>query len=104
MNKQVNTEVKVFLILRPSGISVYDAARWEAAPPRPRAAEGACRGAPPSSVCPSDTGRERRADHGTRASREVSGTPRGDLYPHKNSSHIESEDPGVTPSRYFPYS
>lgn len=51
------------------------------------------------------TGRtEGRADHGTRASREVSGAPRGDLYPRKNSSHIRSEDPGVTPGRYFPYS
>lgn len=47
---------------------------------------------------------EGRADRSTRASREVGGPPGGDLYPRKNSSHIRSEDPGVTPGRYFPYS
>lgn len=58
----------------------------------------------PVRLCRCDTGLWGRADRGSRASREVSGSPWGDLYPRKNSSHISSEDPGVTPGRYFPYS
>lgn len=58
----------------------------------------------PSSSVLGTRGTEGRADHGTQASREVGGAPGGDLYPRKNSSHIQSEDPGVTPGRYFPYS